>query len=221
MTKRIIYVLTAALLLARLPVLAQTDPNMGGGMPPTPGMPGMGGGRMGGMGGGMMGGMCPMMGPGHMALDQCLIMHIQSLGLTDDQMSRLRAAMTDYQKEKINLTSQIQVKEIDLHTMLMADSVDMKKVEAQVRDITRLQGDLQLAGIRAFQAGKKVLTPEQVRTLHQMMGMCMGACPMMGGGMPMPMMGGMSAPGGMAPGAPMPNAPNAPMTPPNPPAGRY
>jgi len=229
--KKILCILAAALLLA-LPVLAQTDPNMGGGMPPGPMMPGncpmggMGGGMMGGMGGGqgMMGG--GMMGPGGMGLDQCLMMHIQSLGLTEDQMSRLRTVMTDYQKERINLTSQIQVKEIDLHTMLMADNADMKKVEAQVRDINRVQGDLQLAGIRAFLAGKKILMPEQIRMLQQMMGMCMGTCPMMGGGMPMPMMGGpgmmggMPGPGGMAPGAPMPPSPNAPMSP-NPPPGRY
>ncbi len=137
------------MLLLALPVLAQNEPNMGGGMPPAMGMPGMGGGgMMGGMGGGgMMGHMGGggMMGPGGMGPDQCLMMHIQSLGLTDDQMGRLRPIMTDYQKEKINLSGQIQIKEIDLHTIMMADTVDMKKVEAQVRDINRLQGDLQLA----------------------------------------------------------------------------
>lgn len=230
MIRKTLCVLAAVLLLA-LPVLAQNEPNTGGGMPPAMGMPGMGGGgMMGGMGGGGMmghmgGGMMPgMMGPGGMGLDQCLMMHIQSLGLTDDQMGRLRPIMTDYQKEKINLSGQIQIKEIDLHTMMMADSVDMKKVDAQVRDINRLQGDLQLAGIQAFLAGKKILTPEQIRMLHQQMGMCMGACPMMGGGMQMPMMGGQGMMGGgmpgMAPGQMAPG-PGGPMKPPAPPAGRY
>ena len=223
MTRRILYVLTAVLLLT-LPALSQTDAPMQP-MPPNCPMPGMGGGQ-GMMGPGMMGG--GMMGPGHMALDQCLIMHIQALGLSDDQMSRIRPIVTDYQKDKITLTSQIQIKEIDLHTMLMADTVDMKKVETQVRDINRLQGDLQLAGIRAFEAGKKMLTPAQIQMLHHMMMGCMGSCPMMGGGMPMPMMGGgmpmpgMPGPGGMAPGPPMAPGPGgAPMTPPAPPAPRY
>jgi len=244
--RRILYVVVATLLLGVLPVLGQNDPNMGGGMAPQPGMPGMGGqGMMGGgmgrgmgggqgmMGPGAMGGMCPMMGGqgmiggGGMAPDQCLMMHIQSLGLTDDQMSRLRPSMTEYQKEMISLNSQIQVKQIDLHTMLMANNVDMKKVETQVRDINRMQGDLQLAGIRAFEAGKKILTPEQTRMLRQQMGNCTGSCPMMGapgmmGGRGMMGGQGMMRGPGMADGIPGPGgmAPGAPMTPSAPPPNR-
>lgn len=104
-----------------------------------------------------------------------ILMHARMLDLTKEQTGRIRSMHTELRKEQIRLTSQIQIAQIDLQELLAQDTVDMPKVEQQVREISRLQGDLQLARIRAMNSVRNVLTPEQREKLQSLM---MGTRPM-------------------------------------------
>jgi Spy/CpxP family protein refolding chaperone len=58
---------------------------------------------------------------------------------------------------------------MDLNGLLVADKVDMAKVEAKVREIERLRSDLRIARIRTIQKGKEVLTADQRKRLQELL----------------------------------------------------
>ena len=69
-------------------------------------------------------------------------------------------------REKLDLSA-TQVK--NLEQLVVADKVDMAMVEAKVRVIDRLRGDLRIARIRTIQKGKEVLTADQRKKLQELL----------------------------------------------------
>ncbi len=209
---------TIALVVAlALPASAQMMGPMGQGGAMGPQGGGQGGGMMGMMGhmmGGGMGG--PGMGLGMREgrggralshegpLISIMLEHKQDLGLNAEQERKLRDLRTEFAKESIRRSAEIQVAEIELDSLLELDKWDLAKVEPKLKQIATLQGDLRLARIKTLEAGRSVLTAEQLEKLkqvgHRMR--AMGGSGMMGSGMGM-MGPGMMGPGMMGPGQPM------------------
>jgi len=173
----------------------------------------------GGQGGGMMGMMGHMMGGGmgggrvlshEGPLISIMLEHKQDLGLNAEQERRLRDLRTEFAKESIRRGAEIRVAEIELDALLEQDKWDLAKIEPKVKQIATLQGDLRLARVKTLEAGRSVLTAEQLEKLkqvgHRMR--AMGGSGMMGPGMMGP---GMMGPGMMGPGmTPGPGGPPAP-----------
>ena len=135
----------------------------------------MGGGMMQGSPGGMMeGGMGPAMSPGQGRhrphegpLITMMLEHIQELDLSVDQQKKLRDLRTAFAKESTRKGAEIRVAEIDLDALLEQDRWDLSKIEAQVKQIATLQGELRLARIKTIESGRGLLTPEQLEKLKQ------------------------------------------------------
>ena len=162
---------------------------MGQGMGPGMGQ-GMGPGMGQGMGQGMMCPMCPMMGAGGMLPGHMFNMHAAALELTEDQIQKIQNIQTDFRRQQIRTGSEIELSRIDLQQEMMKDNPDVTKAERLIRDINRLQADMQVAAMKASAAAKNVLTPEQRSRAKSMM-----MRPPMGGGMqPMPPAGGPHGP---------------------------
>jgi Spy/CpxP family protein refolding chaperone len=161
----------------------------------SPGMMGWGGPRM-------MGAMEPWEGSRYdRPLISILLRQREMFRLTSEQEQKLRTLRADYDKDAARGGADIRVAEVDLREMLAADAPDLSKVEAQVKKIAALQGELRFRRIQTLQAGLALLTKEQRqqfdRHLHQM-----GMMGMMGGGMGPGMM---RPPGpGMGPRQPAP-----------------
>ena len=206
---------TVALAVAlALPASAQMMGPMGQGGAMGP----MGGGHMGSQGGGMMGGGMGghgmREGRGGRALSHegplisIMLEHKQDLGLNAEQERKLRDLRTEFAKESVRRGAEIRVAEIELDSLLEQDQWDLAKIEPKVKQIATLQGDLRLARIKTLEAGRAVLTAEQLEKLKQV-GHRMRAM----GGPGMGMMGpGMIGPGqpygpGMTPGPGGPSAP--------------
>ena len=85
----------------------------------------------------------------------------KELGLSDDQVNRIRDMYTNMRKQKVQLRSQIQLNKIDLQNMLMREDVNMQEVEQKIRDIANLKAEMHIAWIRAMQDMRNTLTPEQ------------------------------------------------------------
>ena len=194
---------------------------------------GQGGGMMGGTMGGMMGGGMGGSGMGHGMregrggramshegpLISIMLEHKQDLGLNAEQERKLRDLRTEFAKESIRRTADIRVAEIELDSLLERDKWDLARIEPNVKQIASLQGELRLARIKTLEAGRAVLTAEQLEKLkqvgHRMR--AMGGPGMMGSRMGM-MGAGMMGPGQpMGPGGPMgsgmtpgPGGPSAP-----------
>jgi Spy/CpxP family protein refolding chaperone len=95
-------------------------------------------------------------------------MIVQKLGLTDDQQKRLLSIFLDFGKTHATLDGQIQADMINILQIMLSDNPDRSKVEANVKEINRLQGDQMMAGVKAMFAAKDVLTPAQWKTFQSM-----------------------------------------------------
>ena len=131
--------------------------------PPGPGGP-MGGERMGpGFREDREGRMMSHEGP----LITIMLEHSQELGLTLEQQQKLRDLRTQFSKESVRRTAEIRLAEIELDTLLEQDQWDLSKIEAKVKQIAALQGDLRLARVKTLAAGRAVLTPQQLENFKQ------------------------------------------------------
>jgi Spy/CpxP family protein refolding chaperone len=97
-----------------------------------------------------------------------LLRNREKVGLSDDQVKKLEELRADFEKESIKNDADVRVAEIDLTNLLQAQSVDLEKAEAKIRDIERLRGDLRIARIRAIEKGKALLTAEQRKKLQDL-----------------------------------------------------
>ena len=93
----------------------------------------------------------------------------EKLDLSAAQVKSLEQLKNDFQKESIRRDADLRVAEMDLNGLLVADKVDMAKVDAKVREIERLRSDLRIARIRTIQKGKEVLTADQRKRLQELL----------------------------------------------------
>lgn len=120
---------------------------------------------------GMRGGMGEMMGGGHAAEQPLISLALHSkdqLGLTLDQVKALEALRSEFQKEAIRRSATLQIAEMELAELLRADSADLTKVEAKLRQLEGLRTDLRLSRIKTLQKGQAILTPEQRKKLESL-----------------------------------------------------
>lgn len=139
-------------------------------------------GRMGGMMGSgtdMMGGN-PMMShmsemgmrSGHGSAERpwltMALHHREKLGLSADQTKTLESLRSEFEKQAIRQSAEIQVAETELADLLRAEPVDLAKVEAKLRQLESARTDLRLARIKTLAEGKAALTPEQRKKLESL-----------------------------------------------------
>jgi Spy/CpxP family protein refolding chaperone len=146
------------------------------------------------------------------------------LGVTDEQYATLEAAFLNSQKTAIKTRADLQIKRIELGSLMKTDKMDRAQVFQKVNEIAALQGAMMKTHIEEMMTVKETLTPEQLEKLKQLrhgqarrnMGQRMQG--RMGGG---PRQHGMWPRGqqqpGMGPGGPQgPQAPERPQAPPKP-----
>jgi len=137
-------------------------------------------GKMGKMEGGMMehrgmmehggmrehGGMMGEMMDDHHRMMQ---MMMTSLGLDEKQKEAIRAIKHRGMKEMIRKKADMEVAEIELKELLGKDPMDMKAVEAKMKQIEGLRTDMHMMFIKAREEVKAQLTPDQKKKMKEMM----------------------------------------------------
>ena len=124
----------------------------------------------------------------------------QLLTLTDDQVARLRNLWLDFVRTSATSRSALQVARAELQVLMSARTANLAQVEARVREIARLRGELDLTGARFAVQAKSLLTPEQLQMLRSFGGAGprgRGGEDDRAGGRNQPGTGGMMGPGGM------------------------
>jgi Spy/CpxP family protein refolding chaperone len=111
---------------------------------------------------------------------------ISTLGLDDNQTAQAKSILFKLQKDMIKKRSDIGVAEVELEEILGKVPVDMKAVEAKVKQIASLKTDAALLHIQGIEDIKAKLNPEQKKKLTEMM----RSKGMAGGMMNWPMMKG-------------------------------
>lgn len=135
-------------------------PGMGGGMP----MMGMMGQGM-GMGGGMMMGGDLESRP----LITLMLGAKDKLGLSDEQVTKLKGLRTDFEKEAIKSHAEMKTIGVDMANVLGADKVDMAKAEELIRKQESLHAAMRVSRLKTLEAGKAVLTPEQAAKFRKIL----------------------------------------------------
>jgi hypothetical protein len=107
----------------------------------------------------------PRVGP-ERPLISLMLRHREELALSAAQVQRLEQLRKDFEREAIRRDADLRIAEMDVATLLEADTVDLAQVEVKIHEIERVRAELRLARIRTIEQGKAQLTPEQRATLR-------------------------------------------------------
>jgi Spy/CpxP family protein refolding chaperone len=124
---------------------------------------GHGGGKdgYGGGGHGMMGGGMGMMHSSAGHLIRHLLKHEKEIGLTADQVTKLKDIQLNLDKTRIKSEADIQVAERELKALTDDEKSDLKAVEAKLRQSEDMQVALRMTSIKTRRDVLALLTPEQ------------------------------------------------------------
>lgn len=127
---------------------------------------GMGFGHKMGCGGmkGMGGGMKAMF----MIMPWKIMMHAEELGLSEEQVAKIRNRHAEARKQMIQLKSQIKMNMIDVQNAIMSEEIDMPLAETKIREIGKLKSEKFLAMVQAMNDLRHIVTPEQRKKIKHM-----------------------------------------------------
>ena len=121
----------------------------------------------GGMGCGSMAGGCAGMCKSQEKMDCCkkefFLCCKEGLELTDDQVASLKSIKMNYLKGKIQEEADLKIAELELKELMSAEKMDIAKVEKMIKSIYMLKAEKKIAGLKAHQKAKSILTPEQLQ----------------------------------------------------------
>lgn len=141
-------VLSACLLVLGVPSLWANDPSYGHAAS------GHGAGGSHGYGKGMM-----HTGTGH--LIRHLLKHEKDIGLSADQVTKLKELQLNLDRVRIKAEADIQIAEREVKALTDEEKSDLGAIEAKLRQSEDLQVGLRMAAIKARRDVMAVLTPEQ------------------------------------------------------------
>ena len=114
--------------------------------------------------------------PGHHAttghLLRGLLRSQKEIGLSEDQVTKLKAIQLDLDRTRIKTEADIMVAERELSSLVEDSKTDLGAIEAKVKQSEALQTSLRMAAIKARRDTMAVLTPEQserVKMVHERM----------------------------------------------------
>lgn len=85
----------------------------------------------------------------------------EQLGLSDEQVSKLRALGRDAAKAGIRTRSELAIQRMELEELLEADEPDRAAIDRKLRQLSEVRDALQRVRIEHRLAFRQVLTPEQ------------------------------------------------------------
>ncbi len=90
-----------------------------------------------------------------------LLRHQKDIGLTDEQVGKLKELQLNLDKTRIKSEADIQIAERELRALVEDDKSDLAAIEAKLKQSEELQVGLRLAAIKARREALALLTPEQ------------------------------------------------------------
>ncbi len=136
-----------------------------------------------------------------------LLKHAKEIGLTPEQITKLKSMRLDFQRTEARLEADTKVAELELHALLDDEQADLTAIQAKIDQLKKTEAACLFTAIKSKRNAMALLTPDQWekdRAVHEQMksgaqhgggmGGMMGSKGGMGG-----MMGGMG--GGMMGGS--------------------
>ncbi len=92
----------------------------------------------------------------------------EQLGITPEQVTKIQQEMLSFQKTEIMARADVEVKRLDLHSLLEAENPDAAAIERSLREANAAQFTVEKAQIDHQLATRALLTPEQRQKLQKM-----------------------------------------------------
>lgn len=90
-----------------------------------------------------------------------LLRHQQDIGLTDEQVAKLKALALDQDRAQIRAHADVLVAERELRALIADEKTGLPAIEAKLKEGEALEANLRFMRIKAKRALLAVLTPEQ------------------------------------------------------------
>jgi Spy/CpxP family protein refolding chaperone len=119
-----------------------------------------------GMGSGMMGGQGP--GGRMMEAEHHLARFLEGLTLDEQQKNSIGEIRSSIKKDTIRRMADISIARIEIKDLLLQDPLDMKAVEAKVKQLGLLRTEMHLSHLKALENIRTKLTPEQRKKFLEM-----------------------------------------------------
>jgi Spy/CpxP family protein refolding chaperone len=110
-----------------------------------------------------------MMGGDMMCMEQA-----NKMGLTDDQMMKMKPLHREMQKKQIRSKADLKLAEIELMEIMEVKDFDLDKATSAVKKIEDLKTARHLEMLKAMKDMRAILTDDQFKKMHKMMPMKMG-----------------------------------------------
>jgi len=86
---------------------------------------------------------------------------IESLNLSEEQITEINKTLLDFQKDTVELRNSIQIRELEVKALLLEPQTELVKIRAKMEEIANLQVELKVKTIEKYLEIKDLLTPEQ------------------------------------------------------------
>jgi protein CpxP len=90
-----------------------------------------------------------------------MLKHQQEIGLTEEQVKKLKTVELDYDRARIKADAEIRVAERELLALVEDEKTDLSVLEAKVKQSEMLEVGLRMSAFKARRDALAVLTPEQ------------------------------------------------------------
>jgi len=90
-----------------------------------------------------------------------LLMHQKEIGLSEEQVAKLKAMQLELDKTRIQAEADVQIAERELEALAHDDKSDLAAIEAKLKQSAELQTALRLSAVKTKREATALLTPEQ------------------------------------------------------------
>jgi Spy/CpxP family protein refolding chaperone len=93
----------------------------------------------------------------------------QKLGISAEQFNKIQQQETDFRKTEIRDRADVQVKQLELRSLLSAEKPDRAAIDAKLQDISNARLAMQKNAIDSRLTMREAITPQQRQQLRQLM----------------------------------------------------
>ncbi|MBI3994962.1 MAG: hypothetical protein HY349_03175 [Nitrospirae bacterium] len=107
-------------------------------------------------------------GHGQRGIVSFFIEHKEELGLSPDQVSRLKSVREGFRKTAARLDADLQTAQEQFHDLVQEDEIKLAEVETASKKIESLENERRMEFTKAIAEGKKALSKDQLKKAKEL-----------------------------------------------------
>lgn len=90
-----------------------------------------------------------------------LLKHAKEIGLTPEQIGKLKAMQLDFKRTNVRLEADIEVAQLELHALLEDEQADLSSIQAKVDQLKKAEAAHVIAAVKSTRNAMALLTSDQ------------------------------------------------------------